>query len=102
MQHLLTVARHLDLRDHRDPSGGSVGNDLTCLLLGVVSSVGTGRPLLSIAPVTLYPPLHPVALGAIGGSLSEEWTALDFQAPTAGIGEVPVEAIELIPLHLVE
>ena len=102
MQHLLAVSRHLDLRDHRDPSGGCVGNDLPCLLLRVVSSVGTGCPLLCIAPVALYPPLHPVALGAIGGSLSEEWATLDLQAPAAGIGEVPVEAIELVPLHLVE
>ena len=102
MQYLLAVPRHLDLRDHRDPSGGSVGNDLPCLLLGVVPSVGTWRPLLRIAPVALYPPLYPVALGAIGGPLSEAWAALDLQAPATGIGEVPVEPIELVPLHLIE
>ena len=78
------VARHLDLRHHGDEALGGVGDDLADLVPAVETAVAR-------APL--------VAESALGGQLG---VFPDLQAPGLVVGQVPVEAVQLVQRHAVE
>src|SRR5437879_2699290 len=89
----LGMARHLDLRHDRHEARGGVGDDLADIVLRIEATVGLaveaprGRVLdLSTDERLTAPRAH----------LGETRVLLDLEAPPLVVGQVPVEAVELM------
>ncbi len=83
----ICVAGHVDLGHNRDVSRASVGHDVADLFLRVELPWCIGGA---------------VGLRAAGAYLGESGVFLDFDTPAGGVGQVPVQAIELVMRHCVE
>src|SRR5256886_9565274 len=93
------MARHLDLRHDRQEAGAGVGDDLADIVLRIEATV---RPAVE-------PPLGRVLvlstderLTAPRAHLGETRVLLDLEAPPLGVGQVPVEAVELMERREIE
>ncbi len=100
-QHLLAVARHLDLGDHLDVALAGILHHLADVVLGVETAVRLGVVAPAVAGAAPAP-CGPVGVGAPGGDLRELGIAVDRDAPARGVGQVPVHAVELVAGHQVE
>ena len=102
IEYLTAVARHLDLRDHLYASLLSEADHFADLLLRVVPTIAADRVRGNMPSVTGVPPGHKVRLATISSLAYQLRNALDLQAPSTAIREMPVKLIELIPSHLIK
>ena len=82
------VTGEVDLGNHCDVAFGSVAHNVTTLLLGVKSAV---RATVVFAGVVAD---H--GLSALTPHRSEARVALNFNAPTLIVGEMPVKAVDVV------
>ena len=80
-QHLDGMPRHFDLRDDHNMQAVGIMNDVTDLLLGVITSV-----------------FHAVT-GAPGSNTLELGFAFDLDTPSLVIGKMPVKTVQLVHCH---
>ena len=89
----LGMAGHLDLGHDRHEAGAGVGDDLADIVLRVEATVR-----LAVEPpsgrILVRPPDD--RLPAPGAHLGEPRVLLDLEAPPLVVGQVPVEAVELM------
>ena len=93
------MSRKVNLRDDGDSTGGSIGNDLSDLVLSIKKALAVRSPVedivlrLEMAHKGFFP--DRTLFGQTG-------IFLYFYPPSLVIGKMPVEAVELMHLHHVQ
>ena len=100
-QHLLAVPRHLDLGNHLDMQGTGVFDHFADVVLRVIAP-GRRRVVAVAVAFAAEVPSLPVGIGTPGGDVGQGGVFFDFDAPSGSVGQVPVEAVELVARHEVE
>ena len=98
--HLSRVTRHLYLGHDGYAAFSSVSNEIAQLVLCVIAAVSAFRTFFDVACAVLRPFL-PCALRTPCRQLGEPRIALYLDAPSGSVGEMDVQAVELILRHYV-
>ena len=96
------MRREFDLGNDRDVPPGGVGHDLTDVVFGEIPAVSPRSSLGKIATVVPVPPRVPIPLRAERPFGGEPRIFVDPDAPTAVIGQMEMEHVELVAGHLVQ
>ena len=98
-EYFFRMARHFNFGNDLHVPIHGVGHDFPDVFLRVVAPVRSGCAFFQVLPIFSGPPFFPTYLSPPCSRTGQFGVFFDFDPPTSGIRQVPVERVDFIEGH---